>query len=114
MLCAGRLFFRHSLALPKADGLADTLAQVVKLGPASHTAALHLDLGNLWRMKRKLPLHPFAGHDPPHGEHFPAAAAGSGNHRAAEDLNSLVLTLEDARMHIDSVADCKLGRFGFE
>jgi hypothetical protein len=45
-LSPGGFFFGDSLALTEANGLADAVAQVVKLGAASDAAALHIDLGD--------------------------------------------------------------------
>src|SRR4051812_2513880 len=65
-------------------------------------------------MQRKLPLDAFSRHDPTNGEHLAGAAARAADHRACENLNSLVLAFENPRVHIDGVADGEFGRLALE
>ncbi len=65
-------------------------------------------------MERKLSFHAFVGHDPTHGEHFPAAGAAAGNHDAREDLDPLFVAFEDLRMHVDRIADLEGGDLRLE
>jgi len=114
LLRPGRLFLGGGLALAELDGFADAVAEVIQLGTASDAATLYFQLGNLRRMEWEFALDAFAGDDSPDSEHLAEAAAASGDHRAAEDLDSLVLAFQDAGVDIDRVADIELRRLGGE
>src|SRR6478752_742298 len=107
LLGLGGFFLHSGLLLAEANGFADPIAEIVELGPAGHAAALDFDLGDFGRVQRKLALDAFAGNNATHREHLAAAAAGTGDHRTAEDLNALIFAFKNSRMHIDRIADCE-------
>ena len=62
-------------------------------------------LGDLRRLHRKGPLDPFTGNDAADRERLASSAASPGNDRPAENLNPLLFTFQDSRMHVDGIAD---------
>ena len=108
------LLRRFAAALAQADGLADAVAEVVKLRTSGNAAALHDDLADLGRVDREFTLHAFALHDAADGERLAAAAAGTGDDHAGVDLHAFLLTFENAAVNVDRVADLELGNLFFE
>src|SRR4051812_33661914 len=90
LLDLGGFFLPNGLLLTQADGFADSVTQVIELGPASHAATFDIDLGDFRRIERKLALDAFAGNDATHREHLAAAAARPSDYGAAENLDALV------------------------
>ncbi len=48
----------------QADGFADAVSEVVKLGPANDGRSLDFDFGNTWRMEWEFTLDTLSRHDP--------------------------------------------------
>src|SRR5207249_5524763 len=86
----------------------DALAQVKELRAPDFAGPLHLDFGELRRVHGENALDAFALHDAANGEHLAHAFAAPGDHGAAEDLDALLLTFEDALVHLHLVADLEL------
>jgi len=60
------------------------------------------------------PFDAFALDDPANGEHSPHAFAAAGNDGTAEHLDAFLLTFQNALVHIDLIADRKVGDIFFQ
>src|SRR4051812_617235 len=85
----------------EARRLADSITQVIELGPANATGSLHVNLGNLGRVKGEYSFHALALNDAPDCEHGPQSFSALGNHHAAENLNAFLLPFQNALVHFD-------------
>src|SRR5690606_31387177 len=77
----------------QAGRLADTVAQVVKLGAAHHTVARDLDLVDLGTVDEVGLLNAHAGSDLAHGDFLHRALSMHRKHGALEDLDALHVLL---------------------
>src|SRR5437899_3108766 len=98
-----RHFCQTLAAFTQTGGLADAVAQVVKLGAANTARALYLDLGDLRRVKRKYSFHALALNDAADGEHRPQAFTLPGDDDAAEDLDAFLLAFQNSLTHLDLI-----------
>ena len=89
--------------------LADPTSQVVQLGTTHPAQSLDLDLLDPGRMEREGSLDPLTGDDSPHREGGATAGVLTADDGPVEDLNPLLVTLDNSHVHIDGVADMKLG-----
>lgn len=106
--------FETSLSLAllgDAGSLADAIAQVVKLGATNVTVTNDLELGDLRAVKREGALDADAEADLADGEGLAAGVAVTTNNVALENLDALAITLGNAIVHLDRVADVERGDF---
>ncbi len=94
--------------------LACALAQIIKFCSSGFSAAGCLYIDDDRRMKRESSFDAFTRDNPADGESLADAAASSGNHGAAEDLDAFLVALDNFAMNIDCIANFKMRYIFFE
>src|SRR5690606_28258889 len=100
-------------SLDNAGCLTATAAQVIELRPAHFSAADHLDVGNVGRVKREYALHALAVRDLPDGEVLVEARAGARDHHALISLGAHGVAFDHLDHHPDRIARTELGDHAF-
>lgn len=90
-------------ALDQKGALANTVAEVVKLGAADFAFVGYFNLGDTWGVNREYALDTFAVGDLTNGECCVDTAAALGDNEACEDLDTLFATFDNAAMDFDRV-----------
>src|SRR5262249_24613294 len=93
---------------------AGPIAEIVQLCTSDDGAPLDFDLRDAGRMDRKLSLHSFVQHNPPHGERLAAPRAAPGDDHTGKNLNALFVAFKDFCVDVDGVADIEVGDLWLE
>src|SRR5690606_18619679 len=96
----------------QAGLLAFALTQEVELGPANNTATLDRDIGDARAVQGERPLDAFPGNNAAHLDGAADATAVECDDRAGEQLHALLLAFLNQVVHVDGIADPKVGKRG--
>jgi hypothetical protein len=100
-----------AVALSQLDGLAGSLAEIIKFGSPRLAAADRLDVDDIGRMKREDSLYSLIGYYSPDGEHLIDASAFAGDYRAGEHLNPFFVAFLDFATDVYHIAYLEIGHF---
>ena len=93
--------------------LTDAVAQIVKLRATNDGGTKHLDLRDTGAVEGEFTLDALTRDDATDGERFTDAGTASRDDVAVENLDTLFVALENLAMHIDAIADFKMGNVFF-
>ena len=93
--------------------LADAVAQVVKLRATNDGRTKNLDLRDTGAVKREFTLDALTRDDAADGERFTDAGTAARDDVAVKDLDTLFVAFENLAMHVNAIADFKMGNVFF-